>query len=77
MIGCLAVVFTVDRVEDEVVVLEVGAEIVEIAGLRGATEGARFVLCELPPPARLKPVSAAAVAAPPVAPVLLPAAPAT
>ncbi|GDX81525.1 hypothetical protein LBMAG42_33360 [Deltaproteobacteria bacterium] len=77
MIGCLAVVFTVDRVEDEVVVLEVGAEIVEVAGLRGATEGARFVLCSIPPAAPVIPAASASVAIPPSAPALAPIAPST
>ncbi len=51
MIGCLTLVFTVDRVEEEVAVLEVGTEHLDVVGLPEVHEGARFVLCELPPPA--------------------------
>lgn len=66
MIGCLTLVFTVDRVEEEVVVLEVGTEHLDVVGLPEVHEGARFVLCELPPPAKAPaPPSASAAASTP------------
>ncbi len=80
MIRCLALVFTVDRVEDEVVVLEVGAEVLDVAGLAGATEGGQYVLCALPPasPDRFVPASASATPpSPPVPPSAAPTGPAT
>lgn len=48
---CIPVIVVVDRVEEDIAVLEVGLQLVEVPWTAGLEEGAELRLCVPPPPA--------------------------
>lgn len=61
---CVPLIVVVDRVEDEVAVLEVGLQFVEVPWVAGLEEGVELRLCVPPPPPPSFPLASALPSAP-------------